>query len=234
MTDTNPSLAIEGNVLGPEWSYSDAMIRHRAELREIERLRWTAFLDGTSAPSADDLLRGAPFYKGSLSADVLRYGAGDFGDARHFTAKDKFARLGAALHALAAEKTTSTVADAVAALSEIDHPVDNDDHRLRCNLYRAYVGDVDAAMVMAVDTISAAFHQDWHLIGDPTRMVWQALGWLAFLSTKFERDERVGTNIRSMTSPFDRIESAAFEFRLQVERAIVETAVYEARNPDAA
>ena len=230
MIESNTPLVTGGNFVEPQWSYVDDMIQQRAELREAELHRWAGFAEGKAAPSADDLLRGAPFFKGSLAADVLRYGSRNLEDAHRTFAEEKSARLRAALKSLACEETTEAVTAVVAALRDIELPVHDAEHRLRCNIYRGHLGDVDAAMVMAVDTLSAAFHQDWHLIGDPTRAVWQALGWLAFLSTQFERDERVGPAIRPMASPSLRIECAADEFRIRVERAVVEAAVYDARN----
>lgn len=94
--------------------------------------------------------------------------------------------------------------------------------RLRCVIYAALLGDVDAAHSVAAEAALAAYVQDWHLEGDGSDLVWQAVAWSAYAAASVGSFRRLPFAITEMSSVRERVDAFADEFRLKVGRLSAE------------
>ncbi|WP_156386775.1 hypothetical protein [Aureimonas sp. Leaf454] len=199
--------------------------RDRRAAKLADGARRLAAASGTRLPSADELLRGHPVLGEDIRRDIEGFVDRALRGLRHPEATESLRRL--------AEAARGTIQDArggddaiLAAIRACSLPPEADPDgtiRLRCVIYAALLGDVDAAHVVAAEAALAAYVQDWHLEGDGSDLVWQAVGWSAFAASRVEAFRPLPYALAEMPSVRDRVDAFAEDFRLKVGRLLDET-----------
>jgi hypothetical protein len=198
--------------------------RDRARRREEDRHLRAATASGARHPTVDDLLRGHPLQGGELARDVREFVAVAVDGLVDPASVESLKRLGNA----ARQAGPGGSADGAAILAAIQaccfspEADPNGTIRLRCVIYAALLGDVDAAHAVAAEAALVAYTQDWHLEGDGSDLVWQAAAWSAFAAGRVGPFRRLPYTISEMPSVRDRVDAFAEEFRLRVGRLFVE------------
>lgn len=148
------------------------------ETRLFKR-REKAVTAGQRLPTEEELLRGMPFFRDTLTEDRRK-----FGDRLARRLRRRKHPDGAGIVACLEELSVEQSQDSVRALeSELDGIEDSagvpvESARLRCLLYRAGFGDPDAAAVAGEMALLEL--RDLKSSADNGRMLWQSLGWVAF------------------------------------------------------
>lgn len=143
------------------------------------RRREKAARAGQRLPTEEELLRGMQFFRATLREDLREFGERL---ARHLRRRRRLdlAPLTTALEELAVEQSRDSVAAVEAALAGIPESAGLalGAIRLRCLLYRAGLGDPEAAAAIAGEAAILAL-KDLKDSNDTT-LLWTSLGWAAF------------------------------------------------------
>lgn len=197
----------------------------RTERRENDRERELAVSKGSVFPTSDDLLRGCPFFGtdldldmahfcGLLQRDLIANGYADT-DPAFLRAFERGREIADVEHVRVVARILEELADRGAGAFR--------EERLRCRIYLGALGDPDAALELAMDSVTAAYRQEWHMVGDGSLLVWRALGWLAQAAVSRSRENlSSGAAIARKLPPDVRVLSVADDFRTRVERCILE------------
>lgn len=197
----------------------------RTERRENDRERDLAVSRGIVFPTADELLRGCPFFGADLGFDMVHFWA----LMRRDLIADGYEQICPELsRALDQAKETGGIEDVRSVARILAEYAEGEagafrEERLRCRLYLGALGDTDAAFEVAIDALLAAYRQEWHMVGDGSLLVWRVLGWLAqAAATRSRVNLSSKPSIKPMSQPEVRVLSVADEFRTRVERCVLE------------
>ncbi len=194
---------------------SEARHYRAARRDEDARLR-AAAASGDRHPTADDLLRGHPLQGGNLARDVREFVARASKGLTDPAALESLRRLERAASETAPNAEAVLAAVRTCRLSPEADP--DGSLRLRCVIYAALLGDVDAAHAVAAEAALAAYVQDWHLESDGSELVWQAAAWSAYAAARLGPFRRLPYAVTEMPSARERVDAFADEFRLKVFR----------------
>jgi len=198
--------------------------RDRAGRRDEDGRLRAAAASGDRHPTADELMRGHPLQGRDLACDVREFVAKATQGITDPAALESLGRLGRAARDAGSGGTTDGAAILAAIRScRLSPEADPDGSvRLRCVIYAALLGDVDAAHSVAAEAALAAYVQDWHLEGDGSDLVWQAVAWSAYAAASVGPFRRLPFAITEMSSVRERVDAFADEFRLKVGRLSAE------------
>lgn len=197
--------------------------RDRAAKRDEDLSRRASAAAGDRHPTADELLRGYPLQGGDLGRDVAEFVARTSAGLADVDALESLTRLANAVSGAAAGGAGVGAVLAALRACRIAPDADPDGTlRLRCVIYAALLGDVDAAHAVAAEAALAAYVQDWHLEGDGSDLVWQSAGWSAFAAACVGPFRCLPYTISEMPSARERVDAFAEEFRLRVGRLSAE------------
>ncbi len=151
--------------------------RDRRAARVADESRRAMAASGTCLPSADELLRGHPVLERDIGRDIEGFVQSASQDLRDPEALESLRRLAQAARfgGKGRHADDGAILDALRACRLSPEADPEGSIRLRCVLYAALLGDVDAAHAVAAEAALAAYVQDWHLEGDGSDLVWQAL-----------------------------------------------------------
>lgn len=198
--------------------------RDREARRAEDQCRREQAASGSRHPSADELLRGHPLQGRDIGVDIqefVRTALPRTGDVDATQSLRRIA-LAAARPGLGGGPDGEGI---LAALLEcrLSPEADPDGSlRLRCVIYAALLGDMDAAHAVAAEAALAAYVQDWHIEGDGSDLVWQAAGWSAYASSRAGPFRQLPYPITEMDCPRARVDAFADELRLRVARVLSE------------
>lgn len=179
---------------------------------------------GTRLPSADGLLRGHPLLGEDIRRDIEGFVAAAVTGLTDEEATASLRRLAEASRAGGrnGEADGTSLLSALRACRLSPEADPDGSIRLRCVIYAALLGDVDAAHVVASEAALAAYVQDWHREGDGSELVWQAAAWSAFAASQVGPLRRLPYAITEMSTARERVDAFADEFRLKVGRLLPE------------
>lgn len=199
--------------------------RPPADLQQLHfERRSRQVIAGARLPTEADLLRGMPFYRDDVRADI-----------REFTERAaEHIRLGdvAGLDSLLGILDSLALAPGAEALALLDAEfrdysgavvLPTDAWRMRCRIYRAACGDADAAALVAAET--AALGLEDIRQGHGRDLVWRSLGW-AVHSRRMEDWHGTGVRIsfaknhyRQDVAAYAKEFSQAFDPTAEVQEA---------------
>ncbi len=176
--------------------------------------------EGRLLPTSDQLLRGCPFLGGDMASDIRAFVAETPRGALDQEALDSLRRVDAATRGADSNEASvdAAILDALGACSFTDASDPDGTLRLRCVIYAAFLGDIDAMHAVAAEAALMAYMQEWHREGDGTDLVWQALAWCALSAVQMGPFRKPPHPVSEMASTRDRIDAFADEFRTQVFR----------------
>ena len=179
---------------------------------------------GAHFPTADQLLRGYPLLGQDIARDIQCFVASVLLDQTDAETLSSLQHLNKASREIGADGALNeaSILDAIRKCRFSSESDRDGAIRLRCVIYAALLGDVDAAQRVAGEAALFAYVQDWHLEGDGSELVWQALAWAALSSARLEPFRALTYPISKMSSVKERIDAFAYEFRLQVGRVLPE------------
>ncbi len=198
----------------------EAARQERELAREADLRRRVEAAEGSYLPTADQLLRGYPFMGGDMAADIRAFVAALALDRLDREALDSLHRLGATTRGLKLGDASADAAilDALGSCHFDETSDPNGTTRLRCVIYAAFLGDVEATQIVAAEAALMAYVQEWHREGDGTDLVWQAMAWSALSAVRMGPFRKPPYPVSEMASTRDRIDAFADEFRTQVFR----------------
>lgn len=202
---------------------AEARRARRAEHNDDTHRRAMA-ASGVHFPTADQLLRGYPLLGRDIARDIQCFVASVSLEQTDAETLCSLQELDSASRAIGADGALDE-ASVLDAIRKCRFSSDSDKDgtiRLRCVIYAAFLGDVDAAQRVAGEAALLAYVQDWHLEGDGSELVWQALAWAALSSARLEPFRVLTYPISRGSSVRGRIDSFADEFRLRVGRVLPE------------
>ncbi len=190
--------------------------QRRAEAAEM----MSRAAEGDHLPTTDQLLRGYPFLGGDMVLDIRSFVAAASSEALDREEFESLRRLTAAtqgerLDGLSAD---AAILDALGACRFTETSDPEGSIRLRCVIYAAFLGDMEAALVVAAEAALMAYMQEWHREGDGSDAVWQALAWCALSASKMGPLRSPPHPVSEMASTRDRLDAFADEFRTRVFR----------------
>jgi hypothetical protein len=202
---------------------AEARRARKAEHQDDTRRREMA-ASGQLFPTADQLLRGYPLLGQDIAKDIQCFVALASLDQTDAETLRILEELDNASRAIGADGSLdeSCVLDAIRKCRFSSDSDKDGTSRLRCVIYAALLGDVDAAQTVAGEAAVLAYVQDWHLEGDGSEIAWQAMAWAAFSSARLGPFRILPYPISEMTSVKERIDAFADEFRLRVGRVLPE------------
>ncbi len=179
---------------------------------------------GARLPSAEELLRGHPLLGKDIRRDIEGFVDSAFVELTDEEAAASLRRLAEASRVgkQDGEPDDTAILSALRACRLSSEADADGSIRLRCVIYAALLGDVDAARAVAAEAALAAYVQDWHLEGDGSELVWQAAAWSAYAAAQVGPFRRLPYAITEMPSARERVDAFADEFRLRVGRVAVE------------
>jgi hypothetical protein len=181
--------------------------------------RMSAAVAGVHLPSEEELLRGMSFFRDRLLDDAREY-AGRMARTVKKRALKGAEEIRACLEELEVDPCLETAAALEEALEQVGDikrfPVNA--ARLRCRIYRAWLGDVDAMAQIAAEAASRA--RSDAIRDKPADMMWDSLSWGA-LSVYWDSWRSSGMNIISSQQHTDQeLKRARREFREAFLRAV--------------
>lgn len=213
-----PVAPIHEEILGMAQSRRD---REAARVADGARRRMAA--SGTRLPSADELLRGHHVLGGDIRRDIEGFVESALSGSRDPETLASLRRLAETARPVAQGGGDDDAVLAAISACRLSPEADPDGSlRLRCVIYAALLGDVDAAHAVAAEAALAAYVQDWHLEGDGSELVWQAVAWSAYAAAEVGPFRRLPYEITEMSSARERVDAFADEFRLKVCRVAAE------------
>lgn len=188
---------------------------------EAKRLEAAA---GTRLPSTDALLRGHPLLGGDIRRDIegfVEHVSHDLADAEAAASLRRLVEA-SRLDMRCGVADGAAILEALGACRLSDEADPDGNLRLRCVIYAALLGDIDAAHAVAAEAALSAYVQDWHLEGDGSDLVWQAAAWSALAAARVGPFRPLPYAISKMPSVRGRVDAFADEFRLRVGRVLKE------------
>ena len=169
----------------------DATMDGTSRAWQAFKRREKAVRGGTRLPTEEELLRGMPFFRDDLREDMREYGDRLARRLRKRQPTDLLPVV-ACLEELTVEQSLDAVRAFAASLEAIEdksgHPIRA--AQLRCFMYQAGFGSVDAAAAIAGEMAMLAV-KDADTGSYKPRMLWRALAWSAF-SRDMAQQQRYG------------------------------------------
>lgn len=202
---------------------ADARRARRSEHNNDMHRRGMA-ASGEHFPTADQLLRGYPLLGQDIRRDIQYFVSSVLLKQTDAETLSSLQQLDQASRAIGADGALdeALVLDAIRKCRFSSDSEKDGTIGLRCVIYAAFLGDVDAAQRVAGEAALLAYVQDWHLEGDGSELVWQALAWAALSSARRGPLRTLAYPISKGSSVRDRIDTFADEFRLRVGRVLPE------------
>ncbi|MDX0890472.1 AAA family ATPase [Sinorhizobium medicae] len=196
--------------------------------RHFQR-RQKAAISGLHLPTAEELLRGMPFFHDDLAEDIREYSSRLSGRVKK-RKRTGLELLAIALDELTVEPSEDGVLAVEAALDLIDDaqglPVA--ECRRRCRLYRAFFGDGHATALIAGEIAHLASGN--LRPGDSRHLLWRSLSWAAQSCVLVSR-QRAGVSVQRSAEWFE-LELRTYEEHFKT--AITSTMVDEPKPKDSA